>query len=732
MNKYFIKIGGIFLISLLSACGGSNSKDKPIEAVKNTAPVAQIKLDSPSIVLDDSVTISGTSSHDAEGDALTYQWNIKTAAGNAISLEDNTTDTLVFTPDNFGTYNITLTVRDKEYISEKVTSTITVEPNEQSYPIAIISGDLIIETLINDDSSHDSEFEMVTKIGKVAKFSAENSTAADGQKLSYQWEIVYQPAVPTVSNSVIGDATKIKAYLIPDTTGIYEVSLTVTNIENKLTATKKLNIIVESLLRNSAPVAIISTPLPSYALEQLVRLNATASYDSDNASVLNYQWTIKPPTTASITSITKFDSEFFEFKANALGDYLITLEVTDGKLSSETWTKITVTSQNIVPIANAGSDQIVAVNLALALDGAASSDPDGNASDLSYQWSLVSKPSTSNYDDLSNPSFVSHSQFNFIADEVGEYVLALQVFDGIDNSTLDQVYIEVTENQRPVAMLPNDIVVNSNGYQKITTESYDPEGMSLKYIWQLISVPENSAAEILTTQNSSYASFSSDLPGTYTIQLVVNDGIQDSLPATVNIVYTPEVLLELRVTGRLTDETGLPLPEIDISGFFQLGMLTDTEGYFDIILKSKRRDAKLSVLDLRGADIVNGYYRLPKTSEEQLNLGEIKLPVLQRKDISLKACPNYTGPEKVDIYFYLAHSESTLSTIRYQKFKSELTVGEKAVEIKLPATGVINMRLDAIATDKVYVDNGDTFFTHQYQADDTKVDPLTITVCNSD
>ena len=120
---------------------------------------------------------------------------------------------------------------------------------------------------------------------------------------------------------------------------------------------------MESLLRNSSPVAIISKPLPSYALEQLVRLNATASYDSDDASVLDYQWTIKPPPTASITSMTKFDTEFFEFKANALGDYFITLEVSDGKFSSEAWQTITVTNQNIVPVANAGPDQIVAVNL---------------------------------------------------------------------------------------------------------------------------------------------------------------------------------------------------------------------------------------------------------------------------------------------------------------------------------------------------------------------------------
>ena len=718
MTKFSLTMYAIIFTSMLSACGGSG--DKKIEIPENRAPSAKMDLSVSSIVLDNSVTISGTSSSDPDGDILSYKWRLETESGEDYPLTNNTAEIFSFTPENFGSYQVTLIVRDAKLSSKLVTSTITVEPNAQSYPIAIISNDL--NSYING--------EMSSKVGKVARFSAENSTAADGQKLSYQWEIISQPAVPTLSNSVIGDATKIKAYLIPDTAGIYTVSLTVTNIENQLTSSKELTIVAESLLRNSAPVAIINPHLPSYALEQLVRLNASASYDSDNASVLDYQWTIKLPETAYMTSITKFDTEFFEFKANALGDYLITLEVSDGQLSSETWTKITVTNQNITPVANAGFDQVISAGINQELDGAGSSDPDGKASGLSYQWSLVSKPSSSSYSDLSDPSFVSHSQFNFLADEVGEYVLALQVFDGIDYSTLDQVYIEVTENQRPVAILPDDIVTDRSGYQTVSTDSYDPEGIPLKYLWQLISVPESSTAEILTTQDFPSTSFSSDLPGTYTIQLIVNDGLQDSLPATVNIIYTPEELLELRVTGRLIDEAGLSLPEIEISGFLQLGMITDADGNFDILLKSKERDAKLTVLKLKGADIVGGWYKLAETTEERLDLGEIQLPVLQRKDVSLQACPSYTGPEKVNINFMLVHSVGKIGYIDFIPVRAELTVEEEPVEVRLPATGVVNLRLATTVTDKVYVDNGDSFFTHQYQADDSQFDPLELIICN--
>lgn len=703
MKKSCIKICAVFFISVLIACS-----DKKIHELENRAPTAQIELDVSSIILENSVTISGAASNDPDGDNLSYEWSIKTAAGDDYPLADNTTETLIFTPEDFGTYNVFLVVQDGKLSSELVTSIITVEPNEQSYPVAMTSDDIS------------------SKIGNVNWFSAENSSAADGQLLTYHWEII---AKPTTSNSEIGDATKVNGYLIADVAGAYEILLTVTNSQDNLTATEVFTITAEELLINSAPVAVISTPLPSYAPEQIVRLNAVASYDSDGTD-LTYQWKLEVPTTAQYVSLAGDTTEFVEFYVDGIGEYYITLEVNDGKLTNETTKTITVTDQNIAPVANAGSDQVITTDVALVLDGAASSDADGIASDLSYQWSLVNKPLTSSYNDLSFPSFVSHSQFNFIADVVGEYVVALQVFDDTDYSTLDQVHIEVTENQRPIAILPDDVVVHINGSQVVSdTQSYDPEGQPLMYSWQMTSVPEGSTGRILSSSDMEGVIIFTDSPGTYTFQLIVNDGIQDSLPATMSLIYTPEEFYELTVSGQLVDEVGLPLIIAKIGGILHAKVASDVNGNFEILLKSRNQDASLTVITLEDESILSTILRVPETDEQQMDLGTIKLPTLQRIDITLKACEGYTGPGNVNVHFYL-------STDGYENMKfikpvvAELTLGQDSKAVKLPAKGVINLRLSSSVSSQVYVEGGNTFFTHEFQTDDTQVEPLIITVCN--
>jgi len=708
MMKFVVKIGAIFMVSVLCACGGG-SNDKEVETPDNRAPIALINFDVSSIVLNNSVTISGALSSDPDGDTLSYLWAIKTADGEEYLLADNTLESFVFTPDLFGTYEISLIVRDSNLNSKLVTSSINVAANEKSYPIAITSKD------------------MISKVGKVNKFSAASSIASEGQMLTYLWEIKSKPAA---SSSVIGDAAKIESYLIADIAGTYEISLTVTNVENQLTATSILTIIADELLINSAPVAIISTPLPSYAPNQLVRLNASDSYDSDGTD-LQYQWRLAVPATESYVPLLVGDTtEFVEFTAVGTGDYLITLEVTDGLHIDETKQTITITNQNIAPVANAGSDQVVALGIDLILNAAGSSDIDGEITDLQYRWSLVSKPSTSNYDRLPTPYATSYNKFNFLADVVGEYVLALQVFDGINDSIVDHVHIEVTENQRPVAILPDDIALHNSGSQWIqSTKSYDPEGQPLKYAWQLINKPEDSVGEVLGLDYLSDAIILTDLPGTYTLQLTVNDGIQDSLPTTINFVLTPDEWHELTVSGQLVDDAGLPVVNAEVGGILQIKSTSDDTGHFEVLLRSKEKDSRLSTLFLTGENILLTALRLGETDNQQLDLGVVKLPVLQRKDVSLTACQGYTGTEKVTVNFFQQNTGYENMSF-YQSVDTELIVGQNAVEIKLPATGVINMRLDTSIAGQVYTTSGESSFTHHYQHDDSQVDPLEITICN--
>jgi hypothetical protein len=78
---------------------------------------------------------------------------------------------------------------------------------------------------------------------------------------------------------------------------------------------------------------------------------------------------------------------------------------------------------NRAPVANAGAARTVATGAAVALDGSASSDPDGDA--LTFSWALR-RPATS----AAALTGATTSKPGFVADVAGSYVATLTVNDG--------------------------------------------------------------------------------------------------------------------------------------------------------------------------------------------------------------------------------------------------------------------------------------------------------------
>ena len=58
----------------------------------------------------------------------------------------------------------------------------------------------------------------------------------------------------------------------------------------------------------------------------------------------------------------------------------------------------------------------------------------------------------------------------------------------------------------------------------------DPQGFSLTYQWSLTNKPAGSLA-VLSSTSALKPTFVADLPGTYVVQLIVNDGYVSSPPA---------------------------------------------------------------------------------------------------------------------------------------------------------------------------------------------------------
>jgi len=710
MNKYYGTASGAFLISLLTACGGSGgSGSNKIEEIGNRAPIAKIVTDVSTITLDESVAISGSTSTDLDGDVLTYQWTVEDSAGEAYKLRNSVAQSFKFTPTVYGTYTVNLVVKDSTLKSKLVSSTIVVEPNQASYPVAKVTGKL------------------VSKIGNVNWFSAEDSSASEGQNLTYSWSL---KSKPMNSESAISISDKPKGFVTPDVAGIYTILLSVTNADDELTSTQEISLVADEVLTNSEPVAVISTPMPGYMPKQKITLNATNSFDLDGTE-LTYQWTLDVPSNAHNVALANDTTEFVDFTVDGLGEYVVTLEVSDGVLTHQVSQTIIVTDANIAPVAigTLDDEQETYYWKGLGLNGLSSLDPDGKTSELLYQWSLISKPQSSTYF-IEEAGFRSDSKFTFSPDIRGHFVLGLQAFDGVNYSVIDHLHIESYSNSIPVAVLPEDIIINHNGAVTLqNTQSYDPEGKEITYNWKVINMPTDSQARILSYDDRDELILMTDLEGTYTVELIVNDGKLNSIPAYINFIYIPEDHYEVTVKGKLVDETGAPIKVARIGGIFHVKLPNEEDGSFEVVLYSKTKDASLSVLHFIDESIPVTTLRIPETQETTIDVGTLTLPTMQEKMISLVACEGYTGEETMPVLFYL--NRDGYENMSFPKpVPVKLSLNQEPIAVQLPVSGLIDFHLTVTVSREIYIGDKVKSFTHQLKTDDTPSEPLEITVCN--
>lgn len=195
---------------------------------------------------------------------------------------------------------------------------------------------------------------------------------------------------------------------------------------------------------------------------------------------------------------------------------------------------------NTAPIANAGSSQSVSVGSPVNLSGLSSSDAEND--NLTFAWTLVSKPSNSSATLSSSTSATPR----FIADAAGAYIVKLVVSDGTLSSAEVGVTITATalvaNNTAPIANAgkPQNVMVLTN-VKLDGTASSDANADPLTYQWTLIATPAASTAT-LAQPSSATPMFYADRAGTYVVSLVVNDGKVSSsaTTTTVNVYAEPQ------------------------------------------------------------------------------------------------------------------------------------------------------------------------------------------------
>lgn len=362
-------------------------------------------------------------------------------------------------------------------------------------------------------------------VASIVHLDGSGSTDQDGQLLSFAWSFVTRPSGSTAE---LDAPTSVKPSFIIDRAGSYRLQLVVNDGETNSTAD-----IVEISTENSKPVA-------NAGLDQTVAVGLPALLDGSvsndvDQDALRYRWSFVAVPEGSTPVLQGDSTPQPSFMVSKAGTYIVRLIVNDGQRDSDPAT-VTIRTDNSTPVANAGQDVTVFIGDTVQLDGTQSRDADSDP--LTSRWSFTFVPTDSRAT-LSNPTIAKPT---FVPDKLGLYVIQLIVNDGKKDSAPDtasiRVNVEAPPNQRPNA----DAGQQQSGtvgqpIQLDGSKSNDPDENPITYIWTFAVKPGTSTAQ-LDDPKSATPKFTPDVSGTYTLQLIVNDGLLDSLPSLVTITVS--------------------------------------------------------------------------------------------------------------------------------------------------------------------------------------------------
>lgn len=426
--------------------------------------------------------------------------------------------------------------------------------------------------------------------------------------LSYAWSLDIKPAA---SQATLTDADAVQPTFTPDVEGVYELTLRVT-ANGSVSEADSVAVFVftptgdfptapdgsdcitgiecesgkcqaDICSPNNQPVANVG-PVRLGELGVEAEFSGLGSNDPDG-DPLSYQWQLLQLPSDSSVQLTASLGETTALTPDVCGTYVVRLVVNDSFLLSQPATTAVVAcgaldkrpdgapctkdedcqsltcegdvcKANERPVADPGAILYAALGTEVTVDGANSTDPEGNA--LTYEWSLFSQPDTSVVTLPANPDPASPT-VSFTPDAVGLYQVRLVVNDGKHDSFPAWVTVVVGEdvpklpvgdpcstndqcqsalcdaggcaaNQLPVALFTVPGTTGPGAPLTLDgTGSFDPEGSPLTYAWTIL---DGAPGAALNPTDAASVDFSAVTQGLYLVQLVVtstNDGLS-SLP----------------------------------------------------------------------------------------------------------------------------------------------------------------------------------------------------------
>ncbi|MBI2876791.1 MAG: PASTA domain-containing protein, partial [Candidatus Tectomicrobia bacterium] len=370
-------------------------------------------------------------------------------------------------------------------------------------------------------------------VGELVTLDGRNSYDPDNDPITYAWTIRSRPEG---SNVVLTNPGSVTPTFVPDLPGTYIFDLVVS--DGRLNSSSDDTQVIA--VHPTVPPTANAGPDQSVVTGSLVALDGRGSSDPDG-NPLTYHWQFFSRPAGSQAALDDPSSPTPSFTADLDGEYILQLTVNDGRDNSipdDVWVKAS-TPPHAPPVADAGPDQVVSLNAIIRLDGSGSYDPEGKP--LTYRWGIVSPPG------IILPPYDPNSPIlELLADRIGALVFELVVNDGQFDSPPDRVVVTVVNDSPTANAGPDQTALVGTLLTLDGSGSFDPNGQPLTYLWTLPSAPAGSSAA-LSDPTSATPTFTPDLPGLYTFELVVGDGIAYSSPDQASItawkhVTVPDVV----------------------------------------------------------------------------------------------------------------------------------------------------------------------------------------------
>jgi hypothetical protein len=217
---------GTYVASLVVSDGSLSSAvavGSVTASTVNSAPVA-VAGPNQSVKLNTLVSLDGRLSYDPNRDNLSYSWVLlsKPTGSAAALLPAQGSATPTFTADLAGTYVASLVVNDGQLFSGIAATTVLA--SAANLPPVAHAG--VAQTI---------------KLGATVTLDGSGSTDADGNILTYAWQLAYQPVGSSVT---LSSSTAPKPTFVPAVAGVYVFTLVVNDgLANSAQATVTVTVV---------------------------------------------------------------------------------------------------------------------------------------------------------------------------------------------------------------------------------------------------------------------------------------------------------------------------------------------------------------------------------------------------------------------------------------------------------------------------------------------------------